>query len=122
MNFFGMKPASRSFMVSRLCEVARFLVEGAAAAPKPAKRKRTAKAKAKVAPLSKPELTRLLLQALRADTDLHERVLTQDPIEFSELLARLPELEPGIGKLRPDPLREFLEEQGIQFCNPWRNK
>mmetsp|Transcript_38596 Transcript_38596/g.70186 ORF Transcript_38596/g.70186 Transcript_38596/m.70186 type:complete len:349 (+) Transcript_38596:74-1120(+) len=123
MDFFGMKPSrNQGFMVQRLNEVDAFL-KGAsgkslARAPSdgvarsPPKRRVTEKG---------DDLVQLLLEAIRADTDLYERMLMYEPIEVAEVKKRLANFRPDLAGLGEQRLRAFLDAQGVLLAMTGNN-
>jgi len=75
---------------------------------------RAAKAAAKEA-----EVEKLLADTIRRDTELYERLLLFEPIEISELRARLAAQEPELRGFGEQRLRRFLDRQGLVFASSW---
>mmetsp|Transcript_18417 Transcript_18417/g.43041 ORF Transcript_18417/g.43041 Transcript_18417/m.43041 type:complete len:378 (-) Transcript_18417:162-1295(-) len=134
MVFFGMSPSRNpGLMAQRLSEIDDFLrgTSGknlarptctTVARGRPRLSTKPHQAMPKRRPTEKgDDLAQLLLDAIRADIELYERMLMYEAIEVSEVRRSLAKYRPdlaGFGELR---LRNFLDEQGILLATTGNN-
>jgi len=136
MTFFGLKPAkSTGYMVRCLTEIDDFLKGSSGkrkqpasdeAAPANNRAKRPCRpAEPKGLPKRPKEqgdaLVELLVEAIKADTNLYERLLLYEPVEVGEVRKSLANFRPDLAGLGESRLRAVLDAQGILFATTWNN-
>merc|ERR1712183_780280 len=132
-SFFGMKPtSSREFMVRKLRDIDLYLngcdhvnlASASVSRGRPTKRSRTATEnhpsedratddRAAQAAIKASDLERRISEAIRADTELYERLITFEPVALSEIRERVVAASPDLGNIGEGRLRNFLDAQGL---------
>mmetsp|Transcript_71157 Transcript_71157/g.206410 ORF Transcript_71157/g.206410 Transcript_71157/m.206410 type:complete len:113 (-) Transcript_71157:39-377(-) len=59
----------------------------------------------------------MAIRAIRADTELYERLLLFEPVDIGELRQRLVAASPDLQALGDHRLRHFLDSQGFLFSS-----
>jgi len=139
MAFFGMKPSkSAGYMVRRLTEIDAFLQgssgkrkrsasdEATTASPGRSGVRRRAAAEPKGQMPKRPReqgdaLVELLVEAIKSDSNLYERLLLYEPVEVGEVRKSLASFRPDLAGLGESRLRAVLDSQGILFATTWNN-